>query len=164
MQPEVSIPFDRLEAFIHRAMMALGLPDADAMTVATLMAEADLQGSDGHGVTRLPSYARRIRAGGVNVRPNIRIAREQAGTALGTALGQSFPGARVVTAASLAEAEAALEREPEFDALLLDLDMPGMDGLTGLALLRSNYPAVPVIVVSAAQDGQIVRRCAWCWC
>ena len=78
--------------------------------------------------------------------------------ALGTALGQSFPGARIVTAASLAEAEAALEREPEFDALLLDLDMPGMDGLTGLALLRSNYPAVPVIVVSAAQDGQVARR------
>jgi DNA-binding NarL/FixJ family response regulator len=78
--------------------------------------------------------------------------------ALGTALGQSFPGARIVTAASLAEAEAALEREPEFDALLLDLDMPGMDGLTGLALLRSTYPAVPVIIVSAAQDGQIVRR------
>jgi LDH2 family malate/lactate/ureidoglycolate dehydrogenase len=35
-------------------MTKLGLPDADALTVATLMAEADLQGSDGHGVTRLP--------------------------------------------------------------------------------------------------------------
>ena len=33
------------------------------------MAEADLQGSDGHGVTRLPQYARRIKAGGFNVRP-----------------------------------------------------------------------------------------------
>jgi LDH2 family malate/lactate/ureidoglycolate dehydrogenase len=46
------------------------------------MAEADLQGSDGHGVTRLPQYARRIRAGGFNVRPDIRVVREQAGTAL----------------------------------------------------------------------------------
>src|SRR5258708_2408108 len=62
--------------------MALGLPDADAMTVAALMAEADLQGSDGHGVTGLPAYARRIRAGGLNLRPNIRVAREQAGMAL----------------------------------------------------------------------------------
>ncbi len=62
--------------------MQLGLPDNDAMTVATLMAEADLQGSDGHGVTRLPQYARRIKAGGFNVRPNIRVVREQAGTAL----------------------------------------------------------------------------------
>jgi LDH2 family malate/lactate/ureidoglycolate dehydrogenase len=82
VQPELKVPFDRLKAFIHQAMMALGLPDADAMTVATLMAEADLQGSDGHGVTRLPSYARRIRAGGVNVRPTLRVVREQAGMAL----------------------------------------------------------------------------------
>jgi LDH2 family malate/lactate/ureidoglycolate dehydrogenase len=46
------------------------------------MAEADLQGSDGHGVSRLPQYARRIRAGGFNVRPNIHVVREQASTAL----------------------------------------------------------------------------------
>jgi DNA-binding NarL/FixJ family response regulator len=78
--------------------------------------------------------------------------------ALGTALGQSFPGARIATAATLAETEAALEREPEFDALLLDLDMPGMDGLTGLALVRANHPAVPIIVVSASQDAQTARR------
>jgi LDH2 family malate/lactate/ureidoglycolate dehydrogenase len=82
VQPELTVTFGRLVAFIHRSLMALGLPDADAMIVATLMAQADLQGSDGHGVTRLPAYARRIRAGGVNVRPNIRVAREQASMAL----------------------------------------------------------------------------------
>jgi LDH2 family malate/lactate/ureidoglycolate dehydrogenase len=71
-----------LTAFIQQSLMALGLPGADALIVATLMAQADLQGSDGHGVTRLPAYARRIRAGGVNVRPNIRVLREQAGMAL----------------------------------------------------------------------------------
>jgi L-2-hydroxycarboxylate dehydrogenase (NAD+) len=82
VQPELTVPFDRLQAFIHRSLMALDLPDADAMAVATLMAQADLQGSDGHGVTRLPAYARRIRAGGVNVRPTIRLLREQASMAL----------------------------------------------------------------------------------
>src|SRR5450631_2561842 len=46
------------------------------------MAAADLQGSDGHGVSRLPQYARRIRAGGFNVRPSIEVVREQASTAL----------------------------------------------------------------------------------
>ena len=46
------------------------------------MAEADLQGSDGHGVTRLPQYARRIKAGGFNVRPNIRIVHEHTSTAV----------------------------------------------------------------------------------
>ena len=58
------------------------MPDADARIVAELMAEADLQGSDGHGVIRLPQYARRIRAGGVNLRPQIKVVRERAGMAL----------------------------------------------------------------------------------
>jgi L-2-hydroxycarboxylate dehydrogenase (NAD+) len=78
----LTVPFDRLKAFIHDAMTRLGLPEQDALTVATLMAEADLQGSDGHGVSRLPQYARRIKAGGFNVRPDIRVVREQAATAL----------------------------------------------------------------------------------
>jgi L-2-hydroxycarboxylate dehydrogenase (NAD+) len=82
VQPELTVTIDRLTAFIHQSLTALGLPDADAVTVAMLMAAADLQGSDGHGVTRLPAYARRIRAGGVNVRPNIRLVRERAGMAL----------------------------------------------------------------------------------
>jgi L-2-hydroxycarboxylate dehydrogenase (NAD+) len=82
LQPEVTVTFGQLKAFIREALAKLGLPDSDAMTVAALMAEADLQGSDGHGVTRLPQYARRIKAGGFNVRPNIRVVREQVSTAL----------------------------------------------------------------------------------
>jgi LDH2 family malate/lactate/ureidoglycolate dehydrogenase len=80
VQPTVT--FERLKAFIHEAMVRLGLPDDDAMTVATLMAQADLQGSDGHGVSRLPHYARRIRAGGFNVKPDIRVVQEHLSTAL----------------------------------------------------------------------------------
>jgi len=79
---EITVTFERLKAFIHASLTALGLPDPDALTVAALMAEADLQGSDGHGVIRLPQYARRIKAGGFNVKPKIRIVREQPGTAL----------------------------------------------------------------------------------
>ncbi|MEH2482551.1 L-2-hydroxycarboxylate dehydrogenase (NAD+) [Nitrobacteraceae bacterium AZCC 2146] len=82
MQAELNVSFDRLTAFIREALTVLGLPAADAKTVATLMAQADLQGSDGHGVTRLPQYARRIKAGGFNVSPNIRVVRDHPGTAL----------------------------------------------------------------------------------
>ena len=70
---ETSVTFDRLKTFIQHALTAVGLPDADAATVAALMAAADLQGSDGHGVSRLPQYVRRIKAGGFNVRPNIHV-------------------------------------------------------------------------------------------
>ena len=82
LSSETSIPFSRLKAFIEEALTRLGLPDQDASTVATLMAEADLQGSDGHGVTRLPQYARRIKAGGFNVRPNIGVVHEHTSTAV----------------------------------------------------------------------------------
>lgn len=82
MPTEPTVTFDRLKTFIQEALTRLGLPDSDAMTVAALMAEADLQGSDGHGVTRLPQYARRIKAGGFNVRPNIRLVHEHLSTAV----------------------------------------------------------------------------------
>jgi LDH2 family malate/lactate/ureidoglycolate dehydrogenase len=41
-----------------------------------------VQGSDGHGVIRLAPYVKRIRAGGVNLHPDIRVVRERAGMAL----------------------------------------------------------------------------------
>ncbi|HET8745165.1 MAG TPA: Ldh family oxidoreductase [Ramlibacter sp.] len=81
------MPADRVPAaqvcrFIAAAMERLGLPAEDAHTVARLMTAAEVQGSDGHGVIRLVPYARRIRAGGVNARPHIRIAKEKAAMAL----------------------------------------------------------------------------------
>ncbi len=72
----------RLRAFIASAFERLDFPVDDAATIATLMADADLQGSDGHGIIRLVPYSRRIRAGGVNVRPQIRALSERAGMAL----------------------------------------------------------------------------------
>src|SRR5205814_2093440 len=79
---ETLVTFGRLKGFVEQALIAVGLPDADAATVAALMAAADLQGSDGHGVSRLPQYVRRIKAGGFNVRPNIHVVHEHAGTAV----------------------------------------------------------------------------------
>jgi L-2-hydroxycarboxylate dehydrogenase (NAD+) len=71
-----------LRDFIARAFVAVDMPAADAATVAALMTEADLQGSDGHGVIRLAPYVKRIKAGGINLRPNFRTIEERAATAL----------------------------------------------------------------------------------
>ena len=68
--------------FIASAFSAVGMPAEDARRVADLMTEADLQGSDGHGMIRLPPYIKRIKAGGIKLRPDIRIAEERAATAL----------------------------------------------------------------------------------
>jgi L-2-hydroxycarboxylate dehydrogenase (NAD+) len=71
----------RLRIFISQAFAAAGVPASDAGVLAELITEADLRGTDTHGVFRLPLYVRRIKAGGINVRPNIRIVGEQASTA-----------------------------------------------------------------------------------
>ena len=80
--PEARVPFAQLRRFVTRAMTRLGLPGPHAAIIGRLMAEAELQGSDGHGVIRLLPYARRIRAGGVNPRPHIRVIEERPGMAL----------------------------------------------------------------------------------
>ena len=71
-----------LAAFVKRALEAAGLSSEDAEIVAGLMVEADLRGSDTHGVIRLPLYLRRLKAGGINARPHIRIVEERPATAL----------------------------------------------------------------------------------
>ena len=70
------------ENFIARALEAVNVPAADVMIIANLMIKSDLVGADGHGIFRLPAYLKRIRAGGVNLQPNIHIEREQGATAL----------------------------------------------------------------------------------
>jgi len=79
---EYRVSFSQLEAFITQAMVSLGLPPEDAQTVGHLMAEADMQGSDGHGVIRLVPYAKRILAGGMNLKPHIRVVQERTAMAL----------------------------------------------------------------------------------
>lgn len=78
----IRVDFGRLRYFIAMAFECVGMPAADAQVVASLMAEADLRGADGHGVIRLPQYLKRIRAGGVNLHPDIRVVKERAATAL----------------------------------------------------------------------------------
>ncbi|HWI13965.1 MAG TPA: Ldh family oxidoreductase [Burkholderiales bacterium] len=70
------LPAAQVQSFIARALCAVDIPAPDADSIAELMTRADVNGSDGHGVFRLPQYVRRIKAGAVNVRPNIRTVRE----------------------------------------------------------------------------------------
>ena len=79
---EARVTPERLQAFITGALERLGLPPADAAIVGRLMAQAEAQGSDGHGAIRLAPYARRIRAGGYNLKPDIRVVQEKPAMAL----------------------------------------------------------------------------------
>lgn len=78
--------------------------------------------------------------------------------ALSLALRTAFPGALVAPAASFEEASAAIAARPETDLVILDLDMPGMQGLAGVAALRSLYPAAPLVIVSATRNPAAMRQ------
>jgi LDH2 family malate/lactate/ureidoglycolate dehydrogenase len=82
MSDGAQIAAPAIVGFIKDAMLAVGLPDADAAKVAELMVEADLTGADAHGVFRLPQYVRRIKAGGVNPRAAITVEQTAPATAM----------------------------------------------------------------------------------
>ncbi|MEX1668553.1 response regulator [Zhongshania guokunii] len=78
--------------------------------------------------------------------------------AIRNATQQQFPEALIAETASLDESLAYIEEHPDVDLVLLDLNMPGMDGLNGIVTLRSTYPDVPVVVLSAEEDKNIVLQ------
>jgi len=73
-------------------------------------------------------------------------------TAMHQAVKQLVPNANVPQAESLPELQSLVEQHTDADLILLDLQMPGAHGFSGLVFLRSHYPEIPVIVVSAAED------------
>ncbi len=72
----------RLEDFLLSVFAALNVPEEDARTVAGLMVEADMLGYGTHGVFRLRQYANRLRDGGCNPTPAVRIVTESMATAV----------------------------------------------------------------------------------
>lgn len=79
-------------------------------------------------------------------------------SALVQALSGAMNDVEVRQASDLPEALAVLEAEQPIDLVLLDLHMPGNQGLTGLAAIRCHFPAVAVVVVSANEDPMVIRR------
>ncbi len=52
----------------------------------------------------------------------------------------------------------ALQQNPDADLLLLDLHMPGNSGFLGLIQLKRDFPTIPIVVISASDDQDVVRR------
>ena len=78
--------------------------------------------------------------------------------ALSQALRSSLDRAEIVEAGSLDELTDIIAKSAEIDLILLDLLLPGVQGLSGLLYLRAQHPEIPVVVVSATEDPQIIRR------
>ena len=78
--------------------------------------------------------------------------------AMREALSGLFPAATVAEAGSFDDAGALLDKESDVDLVLLDLSMPGVRGFSGLIYLRAQYPATPVVIVSASDDVGTIRK------
>lgn len=68
------------------------------------------------------------------------------------------PSIVIEEAGDLARVNAALDADRDCDLVLLDLNMPGVRGFSGLLLLRAQYPDVPVMIISAVEDASVIRR------
>ena len=71
-----------IKAFLTDAFLACGMSQSEAATVAGAMLEADLTGSDAHGVFRLAGYVRQIKRGVINPKPKITVLERSPATAL----------------------------------------------------------------------------------
>lgn len=60
--------------------------------------------------------------------------------------------AQVIEAADMESALAAAEQADDLGLIILDLMMPGMNGLRGLERVRRDFPDVPVVILSGHID------------
>lgn len=76
--------------------------------------------------------------------------------ALQVVISSGLPQSQLLEADSLAAAMPLIAQHDGLDLLLLDLSLPDAEGLDGLARLRDAYPWLPVAIVSAHQERQLV--------
>jgi LDH2 family malate/lactate/ureidoglycolate dehydrogenase len=111
---------ESLKARVARIFERLNAPAEDAAVVADHLVEADLRGVHSHGVIRVARYVEEIRAGGINVRPNIRIVTDS--------------GGQVVMDADNAFGHLAALRANE-----VAIERGKAHGMAGVAVRRSNH-------------------------
>lgn len=78
--------------------------------------------------------------------------------ALDQALQTALDVACIRQAGSLDDFTALLGKDSDIDVVLLDLNMPGVRGFSGLLFLRAQHPEIPVVIISATEDPAAIRR------
>ena len=69
-----------------------------------------------------------------------------------------LPGADIREAENTDGLFAMVEANPDADLLLMDLNMPGAQGFSALVHLRAAHPQLPVAIVSAREEPEVMRR------
>jgi DNA-binding NarL/FixJ family response regulator len=74
------------------------------------------------------------------------------------ALLGSIPGVRVMAEVSDGKELLSVLDSVQPDVVITDISMPGIDGITALAQIRSRHPDVRIIVLSMHDEPEVVRR------
>ena len=77
---------------------------------------------------------------------------------LAALLGQMGPDTVVLQVGDAGGALALVAAHADLDVVVLDIAMPGMDGLRALAEFGRTRPELPVIVISASEDARDARE------
>ncbi len=78
--------------------------------------------------------------------------------AMTTILRRRFEDTEIKEAGSLAAANELLKTDSDYDLVMLDLNMPDSNGLSGLLDLRNHYPSSPVVIISAETEKQSILQ------
>lgn len=76
--------------------------------------------------------------------------------ALHSAVEMAYPNVETLNATDIASAIDLLTENKTFDLVLLDLNMPDIQGFEGLARIRGLFPRLPVVVVSGHEDSRAI--------
>lgn len=81
--------------------------------------------------------------------------------ALRDVIRQAMPDANLVEASGFSELMSVLDSHADDSAMvLLDLHMPGAHGFSALLFLVAHHPDLPVLMISANEQEEIIRRAA----
>ncbi len=78
--------------------------------------------------------------------------------ALFQSINMAISGANLLEADSHNSLFSLLEKTDDVDLLLLDLKMPGSNGMSGLIQLRQQYPELAIVVISASEEDCVVQQ------
>lgn len=82
-----NVPVDHIRRQISLVLTSWGMPQDLAETTSMLMAETDLLGIDSHGISMLPMYETKLRAGTLRIEARPRVVRDAGATALLDGMG-----------------------------------------------------------------------------
>ncbi|MCP4430506.1 MAG: response regulator transcription factor [Gammaproteobacteria bacterium] len=78
--------------------------------------------------------------------------------AIKSVIDEKFPGSTILETSNFNDSIQLAEENPDIDLVLLDLNMPGMEGLTGIVRMRNNHPEIPLGIISAEEDKSVVLQ------